>query len=111
MKFKIMPLIYILMMGLAIIIPFYNLYPYLIENGFPIVQVVNEIFNASSLVSFFMADLFIASIVFIIFVFSDARKYNIKYFYIPIIFTFLIGFSFAFPMYLLIRYNQMKMLL
>ena len=59
--------------------------------------------NANLYTQFIGADLGLAALVFIVFYILETRKANINYAWLSLVGTFLVGFSFGFSLFLLIR--------
>ena len=59
--------------------------------------------NSSLYTQFISADLAIAALVFVVFYILETRKNKIKYAWLSLVGCLLVGFSFGFPLFLLLR--------
>lgn len=92
----------ILLAILGVILPYWNLIPWMMSNGVNIPLMFSQLFS-TRIGSFFGFDLIIAATTFIVFVFSDSRRLKVKNYWIAIACTFAVGVSLGFPVYLLLR--------
>ena len=98
--------LYLLMAALGLIVPFYFFSKFLIEFGMDM-QLFVELVFANPISTFFAVDLIIATLVFYIFLYREAHRVGVNYWWIYIIFSLFIGLSFALPIFLYSRERKM----
>ncbi len=88
---------------LGFIVPNYIVFQTIIKYGtYDFAKLFSDM-NYSLYTQFIGADLGIAALVFIVFYILETRKNKIKYAWLSLLGCFLVGFSFGFPLFLLIR--------
>lgn len=86
----------------GIVIPYWFALPFFLIHGPNFGLFVEEIF-ATRISSFFAADLIVASVIFLIWSFRDARERKIGGWWIVLLSNLVVGLSLALPVYLLKR--------
>ena len=86
----------------GIVIPYWFALPFFLIHGPNFELFAEEVF-ATRISSFFAADLIIASVIFLIWSFRDARQRNIGGWWIVLLSNLVVGLSLALPLYLLKR--------
>ncbi|PGE24016.1 hypothetical protein COM57_27035 [Bacillus pseudomycoides] len=99
--------IYILLSIIGAVVPYSYFIPFLMENGFNLLLFSQELF-ANRISTFFPADFFISCLVFWVFLYSETKKYQIRYWWICIIATVTVGLSFALPLFLYFRHSKLQ---
>lgn len=91
--------LYLLLCIIGLIVPYYFFSLFLADNGMDTELLVNQLF-ASNISTFFAVDVIISAIVVLLYVFVNARKEDVKHFWIPMLGTLVVGPSFGLPLYL-----------
>jgi hypothetical protein len=94
--------IYALLAVLGLIVPYYFFVRFLDANGLNLPLFVQQLF-ANDIATFFAVDLIIATVVFWLFVFQESRHYPIRYWWVGILASLVVGLSFALPLFLYLR--------
>ena len=89
----------------GIVIPWWFALPFFGIHGPNFGLFVEEIF-ATRISSFFAADLLVASAIFLVWSWRDAREKRISGWWIVLLSNFVVGLSLALPLYLLKRLQQ-----
>lgn len=109
LKLKVIKIkyLYLFLCIIGFILPYSQLIPILFNGEFGFQFFINQLFinRVSTLFAF---DLFITAIVFIIFTFNEGLKLKIKNIWIPLLFTFVVGASFGFPLFLYMREKNLE---
>lgn len=95
-------------LGLSIlgtIIPFTIFIPWVVTNGLNLPLFVSEWFS-TPISQFFAADFLITWLVWMIYIFVDQKKNNVKQWWIPFVGNLCIGLSFSVPFYLYLREDR-----
>ncbi|OEH93887.1 DUF2834 domain-containing protein [Bacillus solimangrovi] len=95
--------VYLLFGIIGTIFPYYFFINFLNQYGLDIGLFVNLLFS-NPISTFFAVDFFISCAVFLVFMFIESRKYNIKGKWICLIALFTVGLSLALPLFLYIRH-------
>lgn len=93
---------YVVIMGLGLIISYSIFIPFFADHGMDMSLMINQAF-ANRISSVFAIDLILSAIVAIVFMIYQGRKIKLKFYWIPIACTILIGLSFGLPLYLYLR--------
>ena len=104
---EIMKTLYLVLAILGAVIPYYFFASFLLVYSFDF-QLFFQQLLANNVAKFFVMDLIIATIVFWIFVIREARRVNLNNSWLFIIFTLVIGLSFAFPLFLYFRERKLE---
>ncbi|QRG68464.1 DUF2834 domain-containing protein [Brevibacillus choshinensis] len=84
------------------ILPYSHFIPFLRSHGLDVNLFVSELF-ANNISSFFATDFLICCLTFWVFSYHEARKHQMKHWWLYIVATLTIGLSFAFPLFLYFR--------
>ncbi|SFS34396.1 DUF2834 domain-containing protein [Marininema halotolerans] len=99
--------IYLFLVVVGTILPYYIFSQFLITNDFDFKLIVTLLFD-NPVSSSFVADFLLSCFVFIIFMFNESRKYNIKEKWICLVVLFVTGLSAAFPLFLYFRHSYIN---
>ena len=99
--------IYLALCVFGIALPYSQLIPIILENGFSINMVIDQLF-VNKVSTLFAFDLFVTAVVFIFFALYEGFKLKMKYIWIPIIASFLVGASLGFPLFLYMRESHIE---
>jgi hypothetical protein len=91
--------VYLLLAIPGFILPYYFFILFLIDNGLNLTLIISQLF-ANNISTFFAVDLIITAIALMIFVFIEAKRYQMRNSWVYIISTLLVGPSFALPLFL-----------
>ena len=94
--------LYALLAVLGFVVPYYYFARFLATNGLDLTLIVEQLF-ANDISTAFAVDLFIAAIVFWVFLVHEARRLTIRYWWLCIPATLLVGLSFSLPLFLWMR--------
>ena len=94
--------IYLVLFIIGTILPYASFAPWIMENGLNIPLLVHQI-AASPVAAFGWLDVIISAIALIVFINRDRRKRNVRYWWLPIIGTLVVGVSLGLPLYLFLR--------
>jgi hypothetical protein len=89
----------------GIVIPYWFALPFFLIHGSNFSLFFEELFE-TRISSFFAADLIVASLIFLVWSFVDARKRGISGWWIVLLSNLVVGLSLAMPLYLLKRLEQ-----
>ena len=89
------------------VIPYWFALPFFLIHGPNFALFVEEVF-ATRISSFFATDLIVASVIFLIWSFRDAREQKIGGWWIVLLSNLVVGLSLALPLYLLKRLDSKK---
>lgn len=98
--------IYLVFCVLGILLPYYQIIGYTNEYGMDYAPLFTDIFMKTS-TAFFAYDLLVAAFVALLFMYMEAKRINMKKFWIPMTCVVGIGFAFGLPLFL---YMRQKML-
>ena len=99
--------IYLVLVLLGLLIPYYFLFSFLGSNGLNISLLVQQLF-ANNISTFFAVDLVISIIVFWIYMFAEANELQMKHSWLYILASLLVGLSFALPLFLYFRERKLQ---
>ncbi len=102
-----MKYVYMLLMVLGTVIPWYYFSQALFVEGLSFSEFVAA-WSATNSAAGVLADLSITGLAAVIFAVVDAQRNNIKRWWLMIPAIFLVGFSLAIPLYLFLRESQME---
>ena len=94
--------LYLFLAVIGFVLPYYFFVSFLIENGFDLTLLFDQLF-ANDISTFFAVDLIITAIVFLIFMVQESRRYQMGNRWVYIVATLVVGPSFAFPLFLYFR--------
>ena len=91
---------------LGIILPYWQLIPWLTQHGLHLRLLFGELF-ASRVGAFFGVDVVVSAIVLFIFIFAEGARCAIKQLWLPLLATLLMGVSFGLPLFLYQRQRKL----
>jgi hypothetical protein len=94
--------LYLALAIIGIVLPFSQFIPATVEGTFSIANMVTDL-SATRIVSGFTLDLTVAAAAGLLFIVIEARRLKIRFSWIAVLGTFLIGFSFGLPFFLFLR--------
>lgn len=93
---------YALLAILGLVVPYYFFVRFLLENGFDIALLAEQLF-ASEMSTCFAADVIISALAVLVFVLTDGPQKNVHPLWLPAIGTLVVGPAFGLPCYLYLR--------
>jgi hypothetical protein len=90
---------YLVLTVLGILLPYGAFVPWLVTNGADIKLLFSEA-TANPISIFAWLDVFISAIVLLVFIISDGVRNKVRYWYLPVLGTLLVGVSCGLPLYL-----------
>jgi len=93
---------YLICCVLGLILPYSQFVPWLLEHGLNVALFVRELFG-NRISAFFATDVIVSAIVLIWFIQSEGKRLRIRLLWLPTVGTLLVGVSFGFPLFLLLR--------
>src|SRR5215470_4720431 len=99
--------LYLALAILGLALPYYFLVSFVVATGPDPGAFVKELF-ATKISSFFVADLLISAVVFLVYLRPEARRYGMARWWIYVVATLLVGLSFAFPLFLYVRESSVR---
>ena len=97
-----MQIIYLLLSVLGFALPYSQFIPFIANNGLDLPLFFEQLF-ANRISSFFALDLFISSVVFWLFLFKEGTRLQMKFLWIYVVLNLTVGLSFALPLFLAMR--------
>ena len=97
-----MQIVYIISSIVGFILPYSQFIPFVANDGLDFPLFESQLF-ANQISSTFALDVFVSSVVFWIFVFKEGRRLQMKFLWIYVVFNLTVGLSFALPLFLLKR--------
>lgn len=94
--------IYLILAIIGAILPYTQFVPWSMANGLDLAKMGAEMF-ANQIASGIAIDALTAAVILFVFIGLEQRRRPVKYFYLPIIGTFVFGLAFALPLYLYLR--------
>jgi hypothetical protein len=94
--------IYLCLCVLGTIVPYWQLLPFLRENGMNLPLMIAQLF-ATPVGAFFGVDVIVSSLVLWVFVLVDGRRAGVKHLWMPIAANLAVGVSLGLPMFLYMR--------
>jgi hypothetical protein len=94
--------VYLLLCVLGIIVPYAEFLPWLTEHGLHLDAFARELFS-TRIGFFFGLDVVLSAVALFVFVFTERRVVAVRYFWLPIIATLLVGVSLGLPLFLYVR--------
>ena len=98
----VMQIIYLVLAILGFALPYSQLVPFFVHHGFDLPLFWSRLF-ANRISTDFAFDLIVSSLVFGFFVFQEGKKRQMQFLWLYIVFNWVIGLSFALPVFLLVR--------
>jgi hypothetical protein len=87
-------------------LPYCKLVPWLIEHGFNVPLLVQELF-ATRIGAFFGLDVIISALVLFVFIGAEGRRIALRRLWFPVIATLLVGVSLGLPLFLYLRQRRL----
>ena len=97
--------IYLFAAVIGLLLPYYFFIYFLLENGLELQLMLSQLF-ANKMATFFVVDLLITALVFLIFSYQETQRYNMGRWWVYLLATLLVGPSFSFPLFLYIRHDK-----
>ena len=94
--------LYLVLAVIGIVFPYYFLISFLMAHGLDGQAFLQQLFG-TQISTFFAVDLLISSVVFVIYLRHEARRYSIKHSWLYLIALLTVGLSFALPLFLYVR--------
>lgn len=95
--------IYLVFCGIGLVLPYWEFVPWVTAHGLNGSLLAEQLF-ANRISSFFGLDVIVSSLVFLVFVRTEAlRVGNIRRIWLPVIALFVVGVSLALPLFLYLR--------
>jgi hypothetical protein len=101
--------VYLLLALLGLIFPYYFFGSFLVAHGLDMRLLVQQLF-ANDLSTFFVVDVIISSIVFWIFLYREAHRYQMKHWWLYILVNLVVGVSCALQLFLYFRQSHIEKL-
>lgn len=98
---------YIIAAVLGTVIPWIFFARFFFQNGLNLLLILQSLF-ANGAAGGFSADVLISIVVFLVWSFADARKYNIRNWWLVLPACFTVGLSLALPLYLILKLGYEK---
>lgn len=89
------------------VFPYYFFIQFLRDNGLDLGLLMDLLFT-NTISAFFAVDFLISCVVFLVFMFNESRKYNIKEKWICLLSLFIVGLSLALPLFLFFRHSYIN---
>ena len=99
--------IYAALCFLGFVVPYYFFVRFVAEHGLDFSMLIRQVF-ATPASSFFAADVIVSSVVLWVFIFREAGKRSIPFWWICLIANLAVGVSLALPLFLLLREIQIE---
>ena len=93
---------YLICCVLGLLLPYFQLVPWLLEHGLHVTLFVRELF-ANRISAFFGMDVIVSAIVLLWFIQSESKRLRVGLLWLPTLGTLLVGVSFGFPLFLFLR--------
>ncbi|HMF91477.1 MAG TPA: DUF2834 domain-containing protein [Candidatus Angelobacter sp.] len=94
--------IYLSLCVLGVVLPYWQFLPWVAENGLHLGLLVQQLF-ANRIGGFFGMDVFISSLVLLVFMRAERTKLGIRLPWLPVLALFTVGVSLALPLFLYLR--------
>jgi hypothetical protein len=101
--------LYLSLATVGSVLPYYFFVSFLAANGLNLQLLFGQLF-ANNISSFFAVDLIVTAIVFWIFLYREARRWQMGNWWVYILATLLVGPSFALPLFLYFRETRIEKL-
>ena len=99
--------LYLVLAFLGLVLPYWFFFRFLDANGLNVSLLVRQLF-ANDISTFFAVDLILSTVVFWIFMMSEAGKLRMKNRWLYILATLVVGLSFALPIFLYFRERRLQ---
>jgi hypothetical protein len=94
--------VYALLCVLGLALPYYFFIPFVTANGLHVSLLARQLF-ANQVSAFFGVDVIVSSLVLWAFIFHETRRRRIKYWWLCILASLVVGVSLGLPFFLLLR--------
>ena len=94
--------LYLLLCIIGAILPYTQYVPFVFAHGWHL-QIFFQQLLANQISTGFTLDLVVAAIVFIIFIFAEGQRIKMRFLWLPLTVTLLVGLSSGFPLFLYMR--------
>ena len=94
--------VYLVCCVLGLILPYSQFVPWLFEHGLNLTLFFRELF-ANRISAFFALDVIISAIVLIWFIQTEGKRLRVRFLWLPVVGTLVVGVSFGFPLFLFLR--------
>lgn len=98
---------YLALFIVGTVIPYYHFILFISENGIDFYLMMTRLFT-NHMSTFFAWDVLISAVVLLLFIISDMTRETIKYLWMPIVATILIGVSSGLPLFLYLREGYLE---
>jgi len=98
--------LYLVLSWIGLVLPYWFFFNFLKANGFNASLLVQQLF-ANNISTFFAVDLSISTIVFWVYLTSEAIKLQMKNWWLYILASLTVGLSFALPLFLYFRERKL----
>ena len=93
---------YLALCVVGVVVPYGFFLPWLFDNGLDVSLFITEL-GSTRVGAFFGADVIVAAVALIGFVFADGRRARMKWLWAPVVGTLCVGVSFGLPLFLYLR--------
>ena len=93
---------YLILCIAGFVLPYSQFIPWVLANGLDAQLIVRELFS-NRIGGFFGMDVIVSAFVLIPFIFAEGRRLRMNALWAPVVGTLLVGVSFGFPLFLLMR--------
>ena len=104
-----MQIVYIVLSVVGFVLPYSQFIPFVANSGLDFPLLESQLF-ANQISSAFALDIFVSSVIFWIFLLTEGKRLQMKFLWIYIVFNLTIGLSFALPLFLLMRSQNLSRL-
>jgi hypothetical protein len=94
--------LYLVLAIIGLIVPYYFLIMFLAAHGLDARAFLQQLFG-TQISTFFAVDLLLSSVVFVIYLRHEARRYSVDHGWLYLIALLTVGLSFALPLFLYVR--------
>ena len=98
--------LYLFLAILGLLVPYWFFFQFLNTNGLNVSLLIQQLF-ANDISTFFAVDLILSTVVFWIFMVSEAARLQMRNGWLYILASLAVGLSFALPLFLYFRESQM----
>jgi predicted exporter len=99
--------LYLALFVIGAVVPYLSFVPWLMDHGFDISRMVEELF-ANRISAFFGLDVVISALALFVFVSFEGRRAGVKHTWAPVVATLTIGVSAGLPLFLFLRESAME---
>lgn len=87
---------------LGVAVPYYFFVPYVLAHGLDVGAILRDLF-VNPVSSFFAADVIVSTVALWAFIVYERRRRPVRWWWLPIVASLLVGVSLALPLFLLLR--------